>query len=153
MNQSQPSNQLVLYQTEDGITKLQVRLTEGTLWLTQQQLADLFQSTPQNITQHIRAIYKEGEVLEEATCKPYLQVRNEGGRSTSRSLKHYNLDMAMAIGYRARSHRGTQFRCWAIEHLKTHLTQEFLLNDERFKFLPPYKTRCTGRRMGTRLPR
>ena len=127
------TGELILYQTEDGTTQLQVRLTQGTLWLTQQQLADLFQSSPQNITQHIRAIYAEGEILEAATCKPYLQVRNEGGRSTSRSLKHYNLDMAIAIGYRARSHRGTQFRRWATEQLKTYLTQGFLLDDERFK--------------------
>ncbi len=128
-----PQGEFLLYQTEDANTRIQVRLSENTLWLTQQQLADLFQSTPQNITQHIRAIYTERELDELATCKPYLQVREEGSRSTSRSIKHYNLDMVIAIGYRVRSHRGTQFRRWATEQLKTYLTQGFLLDDERFK--------------------
>lgn len=105
--------EFLLYQAEDARTCIQVRFQEGGLWLTQQQLADLYQSTPQNITQHIRAIYETGELREEATCKPYLQVREERGRQVSRSLKHYNLDMVLAIGYRVKSHRGTQFRRWA----------------------------------------
>lgn len=125
--------ELVLYQAPDGTARLQVRLSGGMLWMTQQQLAELYQSTPQNITQHIRAIYAEGEAEEEATCKPYLQVRAEGGRSVSRSLKHYNLDVVLAVGYRVRSHRGVQFRQWATETLKGYLVKGFLLDDERFK--------------------
>lgn len=125
--------EFLLYQAEDARTYIQVRFQEGGLWLTQQQLAELYQSTPQNITQHIRAIYETGELREEATCKPYLQVREERGRQVSRSLKHYNLDMVLAIGYRVKSHRGTQFRRWATEQLKSYLEKGFLLDDERFK--------------------
>ncbi len=125
--------EFLLYQTEDAKTRVQVRFVDGGIWLTQAQLAELYQSTPQNITQHIRAIYGTGELQEEATCKPYLQVRQERGRQVSRSLKHYNLDMVLAIGYRAKSHRGTQFRRWATEQLKTYLSKGVLLDDERFK--------------------
>jgi hypothetical protein len=133
MNPTAIDGELVLYQAPDGQARLQVRLSGGTLWLTQQQLADLYQSTPQNITQHIRAIYADGEVQEAATCKPYLQVRTEGGRDVSRSLKHYNLDVVLAVGYRVRSHRGAQFRQWASATLKSYLTKGFVLDDERFK--------------------
>lgn len=126
-------SEFLLYQTEDAQTRIEVRFQAGGLWVTQQQLADLFQSTPQNITQHIRAIYAAEELQEVATCKPYLQVRQERGRQVSRSLKHYNLEMLLAIGYRVKSHRGTQFRSWATEHLHTYLEKGFLLDDERFK--------------------
>lgn len=125
--------EFLLYQTEDAQTRIQVRFQAGGLWLTQQQLAELYQSTPQNITQHIRAIYESGELQEEATCKPYLQVRQERERQVSRSLKHYNLDMVLAVGYRVKSHRGTQFRRWATGQLKSYLEKGFLLDDERFK--------------------
>lgn len=133
MTAEQPQGEFLLYQTEDAQTRIQVRFAENGLWLTQQQLADLYQSSSQNITQHIRAIYSEGELSEAATCKPYLQVRQEGARQISRSLKHYNLDMVLAIGYRVRSHRGTQFRRWATAQLKTYLVKGFVLDDERFK--------------------
>jgi hypothetical protein len=125
--------EFLLYQTEDARTRVQVRFQDGGIWLTQRQLADLYQSSPQNVTQHIRAIYETGELQEEATCKPYLQVRQERGRQVSRSLKHYNLEMVLAVGYRVRSHRGAQFRRWATEQLKTYLEKGFLLDDERFK--------------------
>lgn len=127
------AGELLLYQAPDGQARLQVRLAGGSLWLTQQQLAELYQSTPQNITQHIRAVYADGELLAAATCKPYLQVRTEGGRSVSRSLKHYNLDVVLAVGYRVRSHRGVQFRQWATDTLKAYLAKGFVLDDERFK--------------------
>ena len=127
------SEELLLYQAPDGSSRIQVRLEGRTLWLTQQQLADLYESTPQNITQHIRAIYTESELIEAATCKPYLQVRDEAGRQVSRSLKHYNLDVVIAIGYRVRSHRGTQFRRWATDTLRDFLVKGFVLDDERFK--------------------
>ena len=84
-----------------------MRLDGGTVWLTQAQLAELFQTTSQNITLHLKAIYDEGELSDEATCKSYLQVRREGGREVSRTLRHYNLDAILAVGYRVRSHRGT----------------------------------------------
>jgi hypothetical protein len=127
------SGEFVLYQAPDGSARIQVRLEDRTLWLTQQQLADLYESTPQNITQHIRAIYAESELTEAATCKPYLQVRDEAGRQVSRSLKHYNLEVVITIGYRVRSHRGTQFRRWATDTLKDFLVKGFVLDDERFK--------------------
>ena len=125
--------EFLLYQTEDAQTHVQVRFQDSGIWLTQAQLAELYQCSSQNITQHIRAIYESGELLEQATCKPYLQVRQERGRQVSRSLKHYNLEVALAIGYRAKSHRGTQFRRWATEQLKTYLRKGVLLDDERFK--------------------
>lgn len=133
MSNTPPAGEFLLYQTEDAQTRIQVRLADGGLWLTQQHLADLYQSTPQNITQHIRAIYADGELLEAATCKPYLQVRQENGRQVSRSIKHYNLDIVLAVGYRVRSHRGVQFRRWATDTLKGYLVKGFVLDDERFK--------------------
>lgn len=125
--------EFLLYQTEDAQTRVQVRFQDSGIWLTQAQLAELYQCSSQNITQHIRAIYGSGELVEQATCKPYLQVRQERGRQVSRSLKHYNLEMVLAVGYRAKSHRGTQFRRWATEQLKTYLTKGVLLDDDRFK--------------------
>ncbi len=125
--------EFLLYQTEDAQTRVQVRFQDSGIWLTQAQLAELYQCSSQNITQHIRAIYESGELVEQATCKPYLQVRQERGRQVSRSLKHYNLEMVLAVGYRAKSHRGTQFRRWATEQLKTYLSKGVLLDDERFK--------------------
>ena len=102
------SSQLLLYRTEDAHTRIEVRLQNGSVWLIQAQMADLFQPTPQSITLHLKAIYQEGELLREATCKDYLQVRPEGGRSVRRSLRIYSLDAILAIGYRVRSPRGTQ---------------------------------------------
>jgi hypothetical protein len=106
-------SELILYTTEDGRAAIQLRAEEGTAWLTQQEMAELFATTPQNITQHIKAVTEEGELSAEATCKEYLQVRLEGGREVKRNLKHYNLDMILAVGYRVRSPRGIQFRQWA----------------------------------------
>jgi hypothetical protein len=97
--------EFILYQTEDGKTRIQVRLENETVWLTQAAMAELFQTTPQNITLHIKAICAEGELPEGATCKEYLQVRSEGGRTVNRKLKHYNLDMILAVGYRVSSNR------------------------------------------------
>ncbi len=96
------TGQLVLYRTEDGRTGISCRLDGDSVWLTQAAIADLFQTTPQNITLHIRAIYQEGELREEATCKEYLQVRQEGSRPVSRRLKHYNLNVVLAVGYLAK---------------------------------------------------
>jgi hypothetical protein len=126
-------SEIVLYQTEDHETRLQVRLDGGTVWLTQAQIADLFQTTPQNVTIHLKAIYGEGELPEQATCKPYLQVRPEGARAVRRALRHYNLDAILAVGYRVRSARGTQFRQWATARLREYLVKGFVLDDARLK--------------------
>nr|WP_315190241.1 virulence RhuM family protein [uncultured Albidiferax sp.] len=126
----------ILYQTEDGQTRIQCRLENETLWLTQAQIADLFQTTPQNITLHLKAIYADGELQEAATCKDYLQVRQEGSRAVSRQLRHYRLEAVLAVGYRVRGHRGTQFRQWATARLGEYLVKGFAMDDERLKNPP-----------------
>ncbi|HMR04447.1 MAG TPA: RhuM family protein, partial [Polyangiaceae bacterium] len=125
--------EFLLYQTEDGRTRVEVRFDGETAWLTQASLAELYQTSPQNITQHIAAIYEEGELDEGATCKPFLQVREEGSRQVRRALKHYSLPMILAVGYRVRSLRGTQFRQWATSRLEEYLVKGFTLDDERLK--------------------
>lgn len=125
--------ELILYTTEDGAAMIELRAVDGTVWLTQAQMADLFQTTPQAITQLVRAIYDEEELSEAATCNDLLQVRTEGARQVKRTLKHYNLDMILAVGYRVRSPRGTQFRRWATTALKEYLVKGFVMNDERLK--------------------
>ena len=107
----------ILYQTEDGNTRLEVKLENNTVWLSQAQIAELFQTTPQNITLHLKSIFAEGELSEAATCKDYLQVRLEGKRSIQRQIRHYNLDAIIAVGCRVKSQRGTQFRIWATQRL------------------------------------
>jgi hypothetical protein len=125
--------ELVLYPTEDGSARFFLRAEGGSVWLTQAELAELFQTTPQNITLHLRAIYAEGELAEGATCKDYLQVRSESGRQVRRRLRHYNLDAILAVGYRVKSPRGTQFRQWATTHLRQYLVKGFVMDDERLK--------------------
>jgi hypothetical protein len=126
-----PGGQLLIYQ--DGGLNLQVRLDGQTVWLTQAAMADLYQTTPQNITLHLQSIYDERELSEAATCKDYLQVRTEGKRQVQRSLKHYSLDAILAVGYRVRSPRGTAFRQWATARLSELLVKGFTLDDERIK--------------------
>jgi hypothetical protein len=130
------AGEIVLYRTEDGRTRLSVRFDDQNVWLTQAAMAELFQTTPQNITLHLAAIYEEGELEESATCKDYLQVRQEGARQVRRELKHYSLDAILAVGYRVRSPRGTQFRQWATARLKEYLVKGFILDDERLKNPP-----------------
>lgn len=129
-------SELILYQTEDGRTRIQCRFEGETIWLTQAQMADLFRTTPQNITLHLKDIFAEGELAEEATCKEYLQVRQEGQRQVTRSLRHYNLEAILAVGFRVRSHRGTQFRQWATARLREYLVKGFTMDDERLKNPP-----------------
>ncbi|MDC3418338.1 virulence RhuM family protein [Aquibacillus salsiterrae] len=124
---------ILIYQTEEGNTKIDVRLENETVWMTQKAIAELYQTSPQNITLHIKNIYEEGELKEEATCKYYLQVQDEGSRQVKRKAKHYNLEMIIAIGYRVRSHRGTQFRQWATERLNEYLVKGFTMDDDRLK--------------------
>jgi hypothetical protein len=131
-----PSSSVVLYQSEDGRTRVQCRFEDETIWLTQAQMAELFQTTPQNITLHLKAVYAEAEQNEAATCKPYLQVRQEGRRQVSRELQHYSLPVILAVGYRVRSARGTQFRQWATARLEEYLIKGFVLDDERLKNPP-----------------
>ena len=126
-------SQILLYTTEDGKQRIEVSLDHDTVWLTQAMMAELYQTTPQNITMHLRAIYKDGELDKGATCKEYLQVQQEGKRQVGRSRKLYNLSAILAVGYRVRSHRGTQFRQWATERLNEFLIKGFVLDDERLK--------------------
>ena len=122
-------NKIVIYQTDDGRTQIDVRLENDTVWLTQAQMAELFQKTPQNITMHIRNAYKEGELDENATCKEYLQVRMEGTRRVQRMQKFYDLDVIISVGYRVKSKRGTAFRIWARSVLKDYLIKGYSIND------------------------
>ena len=135
-DEPQPVGSLILYQTEDGRTRVECRFEDESLWLTQAQMALLFETTPQNVTLHLKAIFAEGELLEDATCKEYLQVRSEGARQVSRSLRHYSLPAILSVGYRVRSHRGTQFRQWATARLNEYLVKGFTIDDERLKNPP-----------------
>jgi len=131
-----PTSEIILYQTENGRTRIQCRFENETLWLTQAQIAELLQTTPQNVTLHLQAIFAEGELVEAATCKDYLQVRVEGRREVSRNLRHYRLEAILAVGFRVRSHCGTQFRQWAIGRLSEYLVKGFTMDDERLKNPP-----------------
>jgi len=122
-------NQIVIYQTEDGQTQIDVRLENDTVWLTQAQMAELFERTPQNITIHIGNAYREGELDKESTCKEYLQVQTEGKRKVKRSIKYYDLDVIISVGYRVKRKRGTDFRIWARKILKQYLVKGYAINE------------------------
>ncbi len=126
---------IVIYQTEDGGTKIDVCFEGETVWLTQQQMAELFGSSRTNIVEHIRHIYEEGELDEASTCRKFRQVRDEGGRQVSREIPHYNLDMIISLGYRVKSRIATHFRRWATERLKEYMLKGFTMDDERLKEL------------------
>lgn len=128
-----PSSEIILYQTEDGRNRIEVRLENETVWLTQQLMAELFQTTQQNISLHIQNIYAEGELRPDATHKDFLSVRREGNRAVQRRLEFYNLDMIISVGYRVKSAVATRFRQWATEHLREYLVKGFTLDDERLK--------------------
>ena len=128
-----PPGEILVYTDAAGLTRVQVRLDDGTVWLSQAMMADLYGTTPQNITQHIQAIYGEGEQNPEATCKPYLQVRQEGQRQVQRSIRHYSLSMILAVGFRVRSPIGTRFRQWATEVLSEYAVKGFAMDDRRLK--------------------
>ena len=125
--------EIILYQTEDGGTKIDVRFEDETVWLTQQQMAELFQSSRSNIVEHIQHIYEEGELDEAATCRKFRQVRTEGNRQVSRELPYYNLDMILSLGYRIKSIVATRFRQWASARLKEYMIKGFVLDDARLK--------------------
>lgn len=123
----------LVYQAEDGTLKIDVRLEDESVWLTQSLMAELFQTSQQNISHHIRAIYEEGELLPEATHKKYLSVRQEGVRQVQRELEYYNLDMIISVGYRVKSHLATRFRIWATQRLTEYVVKGFTMDDERLK--------------------
>ncbi len=125
--------ELILYTTNDGQARINLRALDGTVWLTQLQLAELFGVSVANVNVHIKNILADGELTEEATIKDYLIVAREAARDVERRVKHYRLDMVLAVGYRVRSPRGTQFRQWATTHLRDYLVKGFVLDDQRFK--------------------
>lgn len=130
--------EVLVYQTDDGQVRLDVRLENETVWLTQPLMAELFQTTQQNISQHILNIYEEGELIPEATHKKFLSVRQEGARQVQRNLDFYNLDMIISVGYRVKSLIATRFRIWATRQLREFLVKGFVMDDERLKN-PPVK--------------
>ena len=127
------SNKIIIYNTEDGKAKINLRLEDGTVWLNQLQIAELFQMTKQNISKHIKAILEDGELSEDSTVNYQLTVQKEGNREIERNIAFYNLDMILAIGYRVRSPRGVQFRKYASTVLKEYLIKGFAIDDNRLK--------------------
>jgi prophage maintenance system killer protein len=125
--------EILIYQTDDYQSQIEVRLENETVWLTQKLMAELFRTSTQNITIHIGNIYSEGELTENSTCKDYLQVQKEGNRVIERTQKFYNLDVIISVGYRVKSKRGTQFRIWATKTLKEFLVRGFVLNEKLLK--------------------
>ncbi len=133
-DKQQPTNsQFVLYQDDNGVTNVNVRFDGQDVWLSQQQIALLFDTSRENIVQHIRNIYQESELEEERTCKNFLQVQTEGKRSVKRNIPNYNLDMIIAVGYRVKSQVATRFRQWATQRLHEYIQKGFTLDDERLK--------------------
>lgn len=127
------TSEIILYTTDDGTTKIDLRMEDGTVWLSQLELAELFQTSKQNISKHIKAIFEDQELKEKATVNQKLTVQTEGNRGVSRNITLYNLDMILAIGYRVRSPRGVQFRRYASTVLKEYLEKGYAMNDERLK--------------------
>lgn len=126
-------NNIVIYQLEDGKTKIDVKLDGETVWLSQQQMAELYDTTKQNISLHIKNIFEEEELDEDSTVKEFLTVQQEGNRSVERKAKYYNLDMIISLGYRIKSKIATNFRKWATERLKEYMIKGFTMDDERLK--------------------
>ena len=127
--------EILIYQSEDGLTNIEVKMQDETVWLSQQQMADLFQTSRTNVVEHIKNIYAEDELDEVSTCRKFRQVRTEGNRKVSRELPYYNLDMIISLGYRVKSKIATNFRRWATERLKEYMIKGFTMDDERLKNL------------------
>jgi hypothetical protein len=130
---TESGSQLLIYTSPDGKTRIDVRLEGETVWLSQTQMADLFQTSKQNISHHVRSIFEEKELQQSSTVKRYLTVQSEGTRTVQRTIDLYNLDVIISVGYRVRSHRGTQFRIWATRRLREYIIKGFTLDDERLK--------------------
>lgn len=128
-----PDDAVLLFQTQDGKTRLEVQLEGETVWLSQKQMADLFQKDVRTINEHIRNVYEEGELAPEPTLRNFRIVQSEGKRQIERDVTHYNLDVIISVGYRVKSHRGTQFRIWATQQLREFIVKGFALDDERLK--------------------
>lgn len=124
---------IIIYQTEDGLTKIDVKIEDETVWLSQQQMAELYDTTKQNISLHIKNIFDENELNENSTVKEFLTVQKEGNRNVERNVKFYNLDMIISLGYRIKSKVATNFRKWATERLKEYMIKGFTMDDERLK--------------------
>ena len=133
MSELEPRGQFLVYRDEQGNARIDVRFDGETVWLTQAQLAELFDTTQQNISLHVQHVYDEGELPREGTHKDYLSVRREGSRDVQRSLTHYNLDMIISVGYRVRSRTATAFRIWATQRLREYIVKGFVLDDDRLK--------------------
>jgi hypothetical protein len=131
-----PNSEIILYQTEDGRTRIQCRFENETVWLTQALMGELFEIGVNTVNYHLKAIFAEGELNPEATIRYYRIVRTEGRREVAREIEHYNLDTILAVGLRVRSHRSTQFRQWAIGRLSEYLAKSFTMDDERLKNPP-----------------
>jgi hypothetical protein len=127
------NSEILLYQNSDGNIKIEVRLEEETVWLTQDQMATLFGKGRSTVAEHIVNVFEEGELEQIRTCRKFRQVRMEGNREVEREIDHYNLDVIISVGYRVKSHLGTQFRIWATQRLKEYIIKGFALNDDRFK--------------------
>lgn len=127
------NNNVLIYQDDNGITKVSVRFSDEDIWVTQQQLAEVYDTTQQNISQHIDSIYKDGELMQQATNKKFLLVRTEGTRQVKRNIDHYNLDIIIALGYRVQSQVATRFRRWATERLHEYIQKGFAMDDDRLK--------------------
>ena len=135
-DESQPASSLILYQTEDGRTRIQCRFENETVWLSLNQMADLFQRDKSVISRHIKNVFEEGELEAAATVAKSATVQNEGGKQVTRGIEFYNLDVIISVGYRVKSQRGTQFRIWATQRLREYLVKGFTMDDERLKNPP-----------------
>lgn len=129
------NGEIIIYQTDDGLTHIDVKMEDETVWLTQQQMAELYQTSRTNVVEHITHIYEEGELDENSTCRKFRQVRQEGNRQVNREMVCYNLDMIISLGYRIKSSIATNFRRWATERLKEYMIKGFTMDDERLKQL------------------
>ena len=126
-------NNIIIYQDEDGVTKVSVKFSDEDIWLTQNQIAEIYKTTQENISMHIKNIYKDGELENDSTNKKFLLVQNEGNRQVKRNIDHYNLDMIIALGYRVQSQVATRFRIWATQRLHEYIQKGFTMDDERLK--------------------
>ncbi len=133
--ENQNMGEVIIYQSDDGLTHIDVKLDGETIWLTQQQMAELFQTSRTNVVEHISNIYAEGELDQRSTCREFRQVRKEGNREVARSIPYYNLDMIISLGYRIKSSVATRFRIWAAERLREYMVKGFAMNDARLKEL------------------
>lgn len=135
MKNEEQQNKMLIYKTEDGKTDITVRLENENVWLSQQQMAELYQTSRTNVVEHIKHIFEEGELTEEATCRKFRQVQTEGSRNVEREIPFYNLDMIISLGYRIKSRIATSFRIWATKRLNEYIRKGFAMDDERLKNL------------------